>query len=309
MKKFLALALLLCLTVTLCGCHSAIIYDEEKTVNAWLEERTEGYQTVSPSRRMILTNVEEGFKIRIDTGSDAQPRLTVENDAINTIAVENGILTVTAGDKVYAAADNSNKVFDPYRNAYTSSMKVYQKDENTFRVFFWLYGEDTDFYPLPKLLTEEQYSQMLTVVENYTQTQAQQSELQGEDPFNYSGEFMSLYKGKYFSDLAKNPEGTIYYEATGTTTENAAIYRNLFTSLGLSEQGWRESYENLGYTGQNLNLQIVYFDMVMGTDKVTLTLHTNDAYSSPKLKEANLSLTYGFCPSLQNFDFIGTEVK
>ncbi len=309
MKKILSLFLLLSLTVALCGCGNAIVYEEEKTVDTWLKEHTTGYTEWKSTSRMMLYTVEEGFKISITTGSDRLPKLTVENDATNTVAVENAVLTVTAGEKLYAAANHENRVFDPYRNRYTASMKVFQKDAETFRIFFWLYGEDTDFFPLPKLLTQEQYDKILALVEAYTQEQIQVSETQGEDPFNYTGEFLSLYKSKYFSDLAKNPDGTIYYEFTGVETENALLYRNLIAQLEMTEQDWRKSYEDLGYTGPKLNLQIVYCDLVIGADKVTFTLRTDDAYTSHLLASKDLALTYAFCPSLTNFDYIQVDVK
>ncbi len=309
MKKLLSLLLLLCLIFSLCGCGNAIVYEEEKTIDTWLKDRTEGYNEWRATSRMVLYQVEEGFKIRIETGSDMVPKLTVENDATNTIGVENTVLTVTSGENLYAAGTHEIRVFDPYRNRYTPAMKVFQKDKNTFRIFFWLYGSDTDFYPLPKLLTQQQYDKILSLVEAYNQEQAEQSDAQGDNPFNYTGEFMSLYKSKYFSDLAKNPEGNIYYEYTEIATENAAAYRNLIAQLELTEQDWRKSYEDLGYTGQKLNLQIVYYDLIVGSDNVSLTLRTDDAYTSPLLQSKGLSLTYAFCPSLKNFDYIQVDVK
>lgn len=309
MKKLCSLALLFALTATLWGCSSPIVYEEEKTINAWLNERTEGYRQVAPSSRMVLYQDEEGFTVKIDTGTDMIPRITVEDDKTNTTAVDNTMLTVTGGNTVFARSTHENSVFDPYRNSYTRAMKVYQKDETTFRVFFWLYGAPTDFYPIPQLLTQEQYSQMLEIVEEYSTEKVAESKDAGEDPVNYTGDFMALYKGQYFSHKAKNPDGTIFYQYNGSTSEYFSVYRTLFFDLGLTEQDWRTSYEKLGYTGQELNLQIVYFDLSVGKDTVDMTLMTSDTYTSRLLASYNLDFTYSFCTSLAPQEFIKVEQK
>ncbi len=309
MKKALSLILTLLMAAALFGCGNAVIYEEETAVNTWLKERTQGYTQIAPSSRMVLFQEEEGFKIRIDTGSDMIPKLTVENDKTNTVALDNSILTVTAGDGLYAKADHTSSVFDPYKNRYTRAMQVYQKDGTTFRIFFWLYGSATDFYPIPQLLTSDQYDRMLKILEDYTAEKLEETEAVGETNVNYTGDFMALYKSYYFTDKAKNPGGTIFYEYNGTPSEHLLVYRNLFSQLEMTEQDWRKSFEDLGYTGQKLDLQIVYCDLVVGTDTVDLSLQTSDAYTSALLQSKNLTLTYAFCPSLSQQDYIRVEVK
>ena len=309
MKKILSVLLVLLITTTLlCACNSAVIYEEETAINAWLKQRTQGYGQVSPSSRMILFRADGGFTVRIDTGSDLSPKLTVEDDETNTVVQEKSILTATSDTALYAIADHARRVFDPYKKRYTYSMQVWQKDASTFRIFFWLYGEDTDFYPIPKLLTADQYTEALALVEQYNVEQQAKSEVSGEKIVDYTGDFINLYKAAYFSEKAKNPKGEVYYECVGVT-EYASAYRTVFAKMGLSEQDWRNSFEDLGYTGQKLNLQIVYCDVSIGKDTVDMILRTDDAYTSALLKSKNLTLTYSFCPTLKTQDYVNVEIK
>ncbi len=309
MKKIVSLALVLLTAASLFACTKPVIYDEEAAIHEWLKERTAGYTQVNPSSRMVLFQEEEGFKIRIDTGSDMVPKLTVENDAANTVAVDNSVLTVASGSALYATATHENRVFDPYRNAYTRALQVWQKDEKTFRIFFWLYGADTDFYPFPKLLTEPQYRQMLELVTDYMEQANAKAEVAGEEIINYAGDFMNLYKGYYTTEKAKNPSSNIFYEYVGKPTEYAGIYRSLFTQLGLTEQDWRKSYEDLGYTGQKLDLTIVYCDLTVDDAAVSLALQTKDSYFSHLLAAKNPAFTYTFCPSLSQKEFVKVTVN
>ncbi len=308
MKKIFSLFLVLLMITALFGCNNAIIYDEETTVNHWLKEHTQGYVQLNPSSVMTLYKEEEGFKISIDTGTDMIPELKLENDAKNTVTLEKNLLTATVGEKPYAVATHENRVFDPYRNRYTRALQVWKKDETNFRIFFWLYGEDTDFYPIPKLLTQEQYTEITALVEEYNAEKQEESFAANEKVINYAADFMNLYKASYFSDKAKNPDGTIYYECVGTT-EYAVIYRNLFSKLELSEQDWRNSFESLGYTGQKLNLQIVYCDLAVNEKSVDLILQTKDGYTSSLLKIKNPELSYTFCPALAELDYVNIEIK
>ena len=308
MKKILSLALVLLTVATLFGCSKAVIYEEETTIHTWLKQRTEGYVQLTPSSLMVLTNREDGYRIELSTGSDMIPELTVKNQKNNTTATEKNLLTVTTDQTLFAQANHKNSVFDPYRNSYTRALQVWKKDESTLRIFLWLHGEYTDFYPIPKLLTQSQYSEMLKLVEDYDAKRAEASKNSGEKIINYTGDFLNLYKSSYFSDKAKNPDGDIYYECVATT-EYAAEYRKLFAQLGLSEQDWRKSFEKLGYTGQRLNLQIVYFDLTIGKNGLKITLNTADAFTSALLKSKNLPLEYAFCPNLQAVDGIHVEIK
>lgn len=308
MKKIVSLTLLLFMAASLFSCAKPVIYEEEEAIHGWLKERTAGYTQVNPSSRMVLFQEEEGFKVRIDTGSDMVPKLTVDYDAINTVAVDNSILTVTSGTVLYGTATHVNRVFDPYRNAYTRALQVWQKDEKTFRIFFWIYGSDTDFYPFPKLLTEPQYRQMLDLVTAYTEQANAKAEAAGEDIINYAGEFMNLYKGYYTTEKAKNPNSGIFYEYVGKSTEYADLYRSLFAKMGLTEQDWRKSFEDLGYTGQKLDLMIVYCDLTVGDNAVSLALKPKDAYFSHLLAAQNPAFTYNFCPSLSQKDFVVVTV-
>lgn len=309
MKKICSLTLLLALTLSLWGCARPIIYEEEKTIHTWLNERTEGYDRVPASSRMILYQDEKGFTVKIDTGTNALPRISIEDDKTNVIATENSLLTVTNENSIFAQATHENSVFDPYRNSYTRSMKVYQKDESSFRVFLWLYGSPTDFYPIPQLLTQSQYTQMLEIVKEYTEKKAVESEAADEDPFNYTADFMSLYEGRYFSDKATNQQGAIFYQYNDTPSKHFSAYRTLFSQLNLTEQDWRASFESLGYTGQKLNLHIVYFDIYIGRETVDITLMTSDTYTSHLLASQDQNFTYAFCPSLASQDFIHVKQK
>lgn len=308
MKKSLCLLLVLLMTATLFGCNNAVIYDEETVINRWLKERTQGYVQVSPSSHMVLYKEEEGFKLDLDTGTDMIPTLKLDNDAKNIVTVEKDLLSVTVGEEEFAVATHENRVFDPYRNRYTRALQVWKKDDTTFRIFFWLYGEDTDFYPIPKLLTQEQYAEIIALVEEYNAEKQEESLVANEKIINYTADFMNLYKASYFSDKAKNPDGTIYYECVGTT-EYASVYRNLFAELELSEQDWRNSFESLGYTGQKLNLQILYCDLVVNEESVTLTLQTQDGYRSSLLKSKNLAFDYAFCPAFAELDYVNVEIR
>lgn len=308
MKKILSFFLVFLIAASLFGCNNAIIYDEETTVNGWLKERTRGYVQISPSSHMILFKEEEGFKIGIDTGTDMIPKLKLENDEENTVTIEANMLSATAGEELFSAATHAPRVFDPYRNRYTRAMQVWKKDDATFRIFFWLYGEDTDFYPVPKLLTQEQYTAMTALVEEYNAKKQEESLAANEKIVNYTADFLNLYQGSYYSEKAENPDGNIFYECTGTT-EYATVYRDLFSELELSEQDWRNSFASLGYTGQKLNLQIVYCDLSVNDASVDLTLHTEDGYTSAFLKSKNTSLSYVFCPALAELNYVNVKIK
>jgi len=305
MKKILSLLLILPLLAGLCACSSGvIIYEEETAIHQWIAQRTEGYTQIAPSSMMYLRKDNSAFTLRIDTGSDTYPRVTVINELKNVTAVDNTMLTVKQGDQLFAQSTHTNRFFDPYSNDYTPTMKVYKKDDYTFRVFFWLYGSNTDFYPIPLLLTAEQFLQAKAQVDAYNQEKYAESADAGDQPFDYSAEFTSLYEAKYFSDKAKNPKGEIYYEYTGAACDNLTVYRNLIRRLGLTEQDWRKSFEDLGYVGQALNLQIVYCDITVGTADISMVLKTSDPFTSQALKAKNPQFTYTFCSSLATYDFI-----
>ena len=308
MKKILSLALVLFTVTTMLGCSKAVIYEEETEINTWLKQRTEGYVQLPPSSQMVLASTQNGIKIDLDTGADMIPELKIKPGKTADFLTENNILTLSEGETVFAKANHKNSVFNPYRNHYTRALQVWKKDDFTFRIFFWLYGDNTDFYPIPKLLTQSQYSEMLELVKAYDAQKAEESINAETNVVNYTGDFLGLYKSFYFSDKAKNPDGDIYYECVGTT-EYAAEYRKLFAQLGLSEQDWRKSFEALGYTGQKLNLQIVYCDLTIDGNSVNLTLQTADAYTSALLQSKELNLQYSFCPALQNSEGITVEVK
>ncbi len=303
MKKNGSLFLIFVLAASLCACSKAIVYQEETAINTWLKERTQGYSQVQSSSLMELYMKEEGFKVSLSTGSDRIPKLKVENDAVDETVEENRILTVSSSAGKIASATHKNSVFDPYRNAYVRSLQVWQKSEREFRVFLWLYAEETDFYPIPKLLTKDQYDQALALVEAYNAQQAEKDELAGNKIINYTGDFISLYQASYGSEKAENPKGDLYYECVGTTIYGDA-YRSLFAELGLSEQDWRNSFKSLGYTGQELNLQIVYFDLTVGADAVSLALQTKDVYSTARWMAQNPSFTYAFCPAFAETEYI-----
>lgn len=303
MKRILALLFLSVFGVTLFGCSRPIIYEEEARTHTWLLQRTEGYTQLEPTSRMILFREDDGFTVKIDTGSDMNPRLTVVNDQTYVTAVENSLLTATADQSLFAQATHSNRVYDPYKNRYTRALQVYQKDETTFRIFFWLYGSATDFYPVPRLLTEKQYNQMLEIVEAYTNEQKAVSDENGTEPINYLKDFMALYKAYYTTDIAANPNLGIFYELVGTS-EYLSEYRTLFAQLEMTEQDWRASFESLGYTGDRPVFQILYCDLTVGETDLTFALRTDDVYHSQSLQASGTQLTYSFCPSLASYDFI-----
>lgn len=303
MKKIGSLFLIFLLAASLCACSKAIVYQEETAINTWLKERTQGYSQVQSSSLMELYMKEEGFKVSLSTGSDRIPKLRVENDAVDEKVEEERILTVTSKNDELAAASHEKSVFDPYRNAYVPALQVWQKSETEFRVFLWLYAEETDYYPIPKLLTKAQYDRALALVEAYDAEQAKKDELAGNKIINYTGDFINLYKASYGSEKAENPKGDLYYECVGTT-DYGDVYRSLFAEVGLSEQDWRNSFKSLGYTGQKLNLQVVYFDLTVGDSAVSLSLQTEDAYSTPRFKEQNPQVSYAFCPAFAETEYI-----
>lgn len=304
LKKAFALCLLLTFLLSLFGCSHAIVYDEEKDVHNWLTERTKGYTQIPNSSRMVLYEVEDHFAAKITTGSNGAPRLIIENQMTYVTATENSILSVTTPSSAFGMGTNEPKVFDPYRNTYTASMKAYQKGDNQFRVFFWIYGAPTDFYPIPQLLTEEQYNKMLKIVGDYTEAQKIVSEQQDTEPVNYLGDFMSIYSNGYFSDKARNPSGEIFYQYNGAQSQYLSTYRNLFGKMGMSEQDWRKSYEELGYTGHHPQLLIVYFDMTVNEKTVDITLMKSDTYRSGSLALKNPNFIYAFCPGFETHEFI-----
>jgi len=310
LKKSLALLLtLLFCTALFCSCSAPVIYGEEKASAAWLTERTEGYTRVTASGLMYLKKDPKQFTVAIATGSDGYPRLEIEYDPVSIVGKDPTILSVKAGEEEFAVSTHANTVFDPYANQYTRSMKVYQKDENTFRIFFWLFGEDTDFYPLPRLLNETQYRQLLDIFNQFTEEQRIESENRGDEPVNYAGIFMDSYQGKYSSNKVTNPKGTIFYEYNGGAKDYVPIFANLTARLGLTQQDWRKSYEELGYVDYRPVYRLMYCDLVIGETVTEITLNTGDVYDSPAMKEKNLTLTYELCPNLAQQDFMKITVN
>jgi hypothetical protein len=236
------------------------------------------------------------------------PQLLIKRSSDRSGTLERSMLTVTTTSSLYAKATHASRVFNPYQNRYTPALQVWQKDANTFRIFFWLYGANTDFYPIPRLLTEKQYQIMLDKVTEFHREQELEAELSGDDIINYTGDFLKLYESSYQSEKAPNPDGHLFYQYTGSGSSYMSIYRALFLEMGLSEQDWRKSFESLGYTEMKTLLNIVYCDLTVGSDKVHMVLNTKDAYLSPSLKELNLPLKYSFCPTMNN-DYIQIEVK
>ena len=316
MKKFLSLLLVTVLTATLfCSCSVPIIYPEEDEARAWLKQRTEGYEKVENSA-LWLRRDENGFLIYLATSTkSATPFLEVEYDPANTEARENALVTVYGNGQSHGTVYNTQCVFDPYANTYRNSMQVYKKDENTYRFFFWFYYADTDFYPIPKLLTEEQYQQMLTLVNTYTEEEYTASEDAGEQPVNYAGAFLDSYKAVYTSDLVADPTGDVFYEYTplsqelqdkhyGSNSLFVVTFHNLFQDLNLSVQDWRESFEDLGYGEYAPYYQIFYFDLTIGDSVTSMDLKSSDVYFSPALHKTGILFHYDFCPELAKQSFM-----
>ena len=295
MKKILCLALILLLFASLFGCSKAIIYPEEVETNQWLKERTKGYSQITPSSRMIFYR-DGDVTVRIDTRNNNIPELTVSYERTNTTYTETSLLTATTDTHLFASATHENRVFDPYRNAYTRALQVWQKDENHFRMFFWLYGEYTDFYPIPALLTEKQYTKMVEIVSAYHQQKEAEAYASNGDVINYLGDFLKLYEGTYQSNKATNPKGTLFYQYNGTKSEYLTIYGSLFAQLGLTAQDWRKSFEDLGYAEQKTLLNLIYCDVAIENGEVFLTLNVKDSYRTENVP----SLSYSFCPVLKN---------
>lgn len=316
MKKILSLLLLAALAGTLfCSCSVPIIYPEEDEARAWLKQRTEGYVKLDDASRWLRRD-ENGFLIYFGTSTkSATPFLEVEFDPANVKTRENALVTVYGNGKSHGTVYNTACVFDPYANDYHRSMQVYQKDENTYRVFFWFYYADTDFYPIPKLLTEEQYQQMLTLVNTYTEEEYNASEAAGEQPVNYAGAFLDSYKPVYSSNLVSDPTGAVFYEYTplsaelekkhyGNNTLFVITFHNLLQDLNLSVQDWRESFEDLGYGEYAPYYQIFYFDLTIGDSVTSLDLKTSDVYFSPALHKTGILFHYDFCPELAKQSFM-----
>lgn len=304
MKRILSFFLLFPLLLTFCACSHPIIYPEEETVHKWLTERTDGYSQVSPSSRMVLFSEEDGFTVKIDTGSDMNPRLTIADERTNISAVDNTILSAAVGDRLFATSTHTNRVFDPYRNGYTRAMQVYRKDASTFRIFFWLYGGIGDFYPIPRLLTQAQYEQILKIVEEYTDTEYRKSIENNEVAVNYLEDFSRLYKEKYASDLAPNPNLGVFYECDTPNSDYLSVYTKLFNQMGLSPQEWRESFADLGYVGEKSTLKILYCDLTVGEGTVDIVLKTKDSYTSPLASALSAPWVYTFCPSISLQEFV-----
>ena len=308
MKKILALIFALLFTLACAGCSKPIIYEEEKETTQWLSEKTQGYSLVPTSAMMILTDQENGWKIQINTGSDMVPQLLIKNASNRSEITERSVLTVTTTSSLFAKATHASRVFNPYPNRFNPALQVWQKDATTFRIFFWLYGANTDFYPIPRLLTEKQYQTILGKVTDYNKEQEEKADLSGDRIINYTADFLKLYENTYYSEIAPNPDGDLFYQYTGEASDYMSIYRALFLEMGLSEQDWRKSFQSLGYTEQQTLLHVVYCDLTVEDGKVHMVLNTEDTYSTPSLKEMNLPLKYAFCPTV-NDEGIQIEVK
>lgn len=304
MKKFLATALIPILLIALFACSRTRFYSEEEEYRDWLQEHTAGYSRLTTSRRMILTESGARFRIQINIGSSNLPQLQITDNTTSVTVSEPSVLTVRIGETLYAEGTAAAIDFNPYQNQYDSAMKVYQKDETHFRIFFALYGDGTDFYPIPRLLTEKQYQDLLALVTEYTETQRKKSDEAGDEPINYTEDFLKLYSGTYTSELAENPKGTIFYQYTGEASNYLSDYRELMLKMGISEQEWRRSFEDLGYTGFYPNRILLYADLTVEDSGVFLTLHPEDGYQSSKVKTARYQFSYAFCPSLQEASFV-----
>ncbi|MBO5220684.1 MAG: hypothetical protein J6C26_00035 [Clostridia bacterium] len=305
MKRILSLLLLLAMTTALlCGCSAPIIYDEEKEVNQWFNARIEGYSYLGGEKSCKLYNDKEGFIVDMRIASGGIPQPEVEYDPISVSVRETDLLTAWIGDKAYASASNAQRVFDPYQNQYLPSMQIYQKDAVTFRIFLWLWGGYTDFYPIPRLLSEEQYTNMKELMSAYHDEKYIESLNNDVEPVDYNALFLSAYTSTYKSDLVTNPNGVLFYEYTGAADEYLADFASVFARMELTQQNWRKTFEELGYKGSAQEYQIVYFDMVIGESAIDMTLKKSDAYLSPALKAQNNTFTYTFCTNLSQQKFI-----
>ncbi|MBP3300378.1 MAG: hypothetical protein J6M34_02590 [Clostridia bacterium] len=316
MKKILSLLLLSVFAVTLfCSCSAPVIYPEEDAARKWLKERTVGYEKLENGATWLRKDA-QGFLVYLATSSQsAKPFLEVEYDPSNVKTRDSALITVYGNGQSHGAVYNTNCVFDPYANDYHHSMQVYRKDEDTYRIFFWFYYADTDFYPIPKLLTEEQYQQMLTIVNAYTDEQYQISENAGEKPINYAGAFLDSYKATYASDLVSDPTGSVFYEYAplskelqdkhgGNNSYFVVTFHNLFQDLNLSVQDWRDSFASLGYGEYRPAYQILYFDLTIGSSVIGMDLKTSDVYFSPALQDSGIIFNYDFCPELAKQSFM-----
>lgn len=308
MKKTLALLLSAVLLWGLFGCSAPIIYEEEIAAVQWLNERTEGYTALPPNQTRLYKD-EEGFIFHIRSASGGIPRPEIEYDPLSVTVRETDLLTSFVGDTPFATASTLNRVFHPYQNQYNSAMQIFWKDAKTFRVFLWLYAEDTDDYPLPRILNAEQYQSMLELVNAYNDEMYVKHENEGALHVNYVQIFLDSYPGKYISDKVSNPEGVIFYEYNGGAKDYVSEYSSLFAKLNMTQQDWRASYEALGYKGAKPVYQILYFDVAIGNTVIDLTLNTADVYTSPALQEKNLTFTYTFCPELAKQEFMNVTQK
>ena len=303
MKKILALCLAAVFLTGLWGCSAPILYDEELAALRWVEEHTEGYTKLADNQRKIYKD-SEGFIFNFRVLSGGIPQPQIEYDPTSTTVTEEIFLTASVNGEVFASASSLNRVFHPYRNTYESAMQIYRKDDSHFRIFLWLYGEDTDFYPIPRLLTQEQYEAMLPLIRIYNEEKYVESENDFREPINYEEIFLNAYEGTYLSEKVTNPDGVMFYEYNGTADEYTSDFATVFSQLNLTEQDWREAYESLGYTGTKSVYQILYFDVAVGNTIMDLTLYSSDVYTSPALQEKNLTFTYDFCPTLAKQEFM-----
>lgn len=308
MKKFLCFIICATFLFALFGCSAPIIYEQEDEMLQWLTEHTEGYTQLSETQKRLYKD-REGFSFEFRTASGGFPQPEVEYDPVSVSVRETDFVSAWVGDTKYATASSLSRVFHPYRNQYFSAMQIYRKDAQHFRVFLWLYGEDTDDYPIPRLLTKEQYDIMLGHVEIYNNIMCEKSEVEEIELVDYMEVFNTSYEAKYRSDKATNPSGELYYEYNGGAEKYKTNFQELFAKLELTPQEWRACYEELGYTGFYPVYQIVYVDITIGNTIIDMTLNTTDTYLSPALKEKNLSFTYTFCPDLAKQDFMNIVIE
>ena len=109
---------------------------------------------MSDTQRRLYKDA-EGFIVEMRIASGGFPQPEIEYDPTSTKVRESDFVSLWGGDKPFATASNLTRVFHPYQNQYLSAMQVYQKDAKNFRIFLWLYGEDTDDYPIPRLAGKE----------------------------------------------------------------------------------------------------------------------------------------------------------
>ena len=304
--------------ITVTACSSATVYPEEKDINSYIAEMTEGYTQYEENpvlKSYTLYEEEKVLTVKLKQGLNSAPSFEITTGKNKKKTNETSIISVYAtvdGVKTeYGSASALSQYFDPYRNDYVPCMRVYKKDEKNFRALFFIINENSDFFPFYLAFTEEGYQKALMGVVDYVKTL--ERTFSSYDSENQVPDYLTEFKNMFikYSDYQEAAELMYGGKFSNLQASNAYVLYQLGSNYptiideilpeyaDIDMQYMRTEYEKLGYTGYTPDLIIVTADITVSDDGTSVSVTMNDnIYYSAAAKASGAEYTFEFCPTL-----------